>query len=87
MEELMELKNFDIHSNCVENASYFYDKTSICLFFLGNGDIYVNKAITKSSSYCSHSSYNYSGISQGLCGENTSSTNYTPNRITVIQMK
>ena len=71
----------------ISNSSYGFAvdaKTSNSWLFLigGGNDIRVNRKGV-SGSYCNQHSFNYEGISNALCGN----YNFTPKRITVIQMK
>ena len=63
-----------------------YEKSSGILFGIGHGhDIRVDKK-GQSGSHCNQHSFNYNGATNVLCGYYCPS-NFTPQRMTVIQVK
>ena len=77
------MMKFKSQSSSVSNGFYLQLKNSNYLFIIGGGqDIRVEKKGVSGNS-CSQRDFNYEGISNALCGGG----NFTPKRITVIQMR
>ena len=82
------MKKFEIRD--IRYGIFGCSNGDACLISLGRGtDIGLMKKHSKSSCWCNQecSNFNYEGINTGLCGPNPMETNFTPKRITVIQMK
>ena len=80
------MQKFEIQSNCAGNAFFMWQKSYNNLFSMGcSNHVHVYKENDKTRSCCSNNnSYNFHGIQNGPRG---TSGNFTPKRITVIQMK
>ena len=80
-----EMKKFNISDS--SNAFYLYDKSDSRIFGFGRGhDICMKKKDSSSKHFCHHTSFNYEGISNALCGSTHPNT-FSSKRIVVIQMK
>jgi hypothetical protein len=87
-------RNLGMRKFGISNSSYafyLYNQSSSYLFLFGYGyDISIQKENNKTLSYCCQSSdrsYNYEGIDNALIPNANNQQKFTPQRITVIQMK
>ena len=77
------MRKFNIKSDKTNNAFYLWNHSDSYLFQFG-GEFYIYKENNKTSCYCGQNYFDYQGLSYPFTGN---SNNFTPQRITVIQMK
>ena len=79
------MKKFTISK--LSEAFEMWNKNNYELFRFGWEDFVIckNNHKTDNITYCKQSSFNYQGIKTGLCGPNTSKTQFTTKRIVVIK--
>ena len=81
------MMKFEIKKNCVGRAFKMWDDEDLCSFGFNSSDVFVKKSDRKSESYVKYDrTFDFQGINTGLTSSSTGHTNFTPNRIVVIQM-